>query len=355
MKKLRIAQVAPLWFTVPPNGYGGIERVIKLLSDGLVDRGHAVTLFAAPGSDTKAELRSVYHSPLIADGKLWSNPIWNLRNIQKAVEAANAGEFDVVHIHLDLWGLLSQGVSRVPIVHTMHNPLYRSNADADINDRVRLYNEEAPRTNIAFISEAARKAANIDFPKGRVVYNGVDHRELQFDPKGGDHFIWIARLDKHKGVENAIAAAERAGAKLMLASRVDASRQEYFDTVIRPHLNDRITFVGEMTKGRFSEFYGKAKALLYPIEWEEPFGLVVAEAMACGTPVIAYDRGAMREIIDDGVTGFVVPRDDVDAFAEAMAKIDTIDRAKVRDRVDTMFGADHMTDSYERFYYDLLA
>lgn len=355
MKKLRIAQVAPLWFTVPPRGYGGIERVVKLLSDGLVDRGHDVTLFAAPGSVTKARLVSVYHAPLIADGKNWSNPIWNLRNISKAFEAANAGEFDVIHLHLDLWGLFFQGLTRVPSLLTMHNPLYRTNADADVNDRVRLFKEEADRTNVAFISEAAMRSANIDFPHGRVVYNGTDMRHFKYDAKGGDGFIWIARVDKHKGIENAIAAAERIGAKLALAGRIDPFRQDYFDTVIKPHLNDRITFVGEMTQEQLSAFYGSGKALLYPIEWDEPFGLVVTEAMACGTPVIAYDRGSMRELIKEGVSGYVVPRDDLDALVEAMEEVGNLDRAKVRAHAESSFSAERMTEAYEKYYYELRA
>jgi glycosyltransferase involved in cell wall biosynthesis len=354
MKKLRIAQVAPLWFTVPPKGYGGIERVIKLLCDGLVDRGHDVTLFASPGSDTKARLVSVYDAPLIEAGIIWSNPIWNLRNIQKAVEEGNRGGFDVIHMHMDLWGLFAHGVSKAPVVHTMHNPLYRTNADASKNDRLRLFREEAEQTNVAFISEAARHSSMVELPKGRVVYNGVDLAHFRFG-EGGDHFIWIARVNKHKGIENAIEAAERLGARLTLAGRIDPTQQEYFDTAIKPRLNDRITFIGELMQDQLPGFYGSATALLYPIEWDEPFGLVVAEAMACGTPVVAYDRGSMKELIEDGVSGYVTPRDDLDAFVEAMRKAGALDRKAVRAHVERRFSAERMTEGYEKFYNDILA
>lgn len=154
-KKLRIAQIAPLWFTIPPHGYGGIERIVSMLTEELVRRGHEVTLFAAPGSKTAARLISVFSQPLSDANISWSNPIWNLRNLSRAFEMANQGEFDIIHTHLDLWSLFFQGLTQVPVLHTMHNPLYRTNADATKDDRLRLFNEEGYRTKIAFISESA--------------------------------------------------------------------------------------------------------------------------------------------------------------------------------------------------------
>lgn len=190
-------------------------------------------------------------------------------------------------------------------------------------------------------------------PLGRVVYNGINLSDFQFNPKGGDHFVWIARMNKHKGVENAIAAAEKMGAYLTLAGRIDPTQEEYFEKVIKPHLNDKIKYVGELSEAQLSDFYGPAKALLYPIEWEEPFGLVVAEAMACGTPVIAYRRGSMPELIEDGKTGFVIDSN-IDELVKAMQKIDSIDRSAVRRRVEEKFSKESMTDAYEKWYYELL-
>lgn len=355
-RKLRIAQVAPLWITIPPQKYGGIERIIAMLCDGLTDRGHEVTLFAAPGSSAKAaRVVSVFRQPLIDAGIPWSNNVWNLRNLSTAYEMAKAEKFDVIHTHLDLWSLFFHNLADVPTLHTMHNPLYRDNADATKDDRLQLFTEEAHRTNIVFISEAAKRLAMVKFPKerARVIYNGSDTSHLKLNTTPRDHFAWIARMNKHKGVENAIAAAEALGVKLTLAGRIDPTQQEYFDNVIQPHLNERITYVGELTEEQLSDFYGSAKALLYPIEWEEPFGLVVTEAMACGTPVIAYRRGSMPELIEDGATGFVIDSD-LGKLADAMKRVDSIDRTVVRRRMEERFSKERMVEDYERVYYELL-
>ena len=350
--KLRIAQVAPLWFSIPPKGYGGIERIVAMLTEELMRRSHEVTLFASPGSITSARLISVFDKSLSEANIPWSNPIWNLRNLSRAFEMADEGEFDIVHCHLDLWGLFFQGIVKTPMIHTMHNPLYRTNADATKDDRLRLFSEEARRTDIVFISKSARKNSMVKFPKGRVIYNGIDLNHFHFNKNGGDHYIWIARMNKHKGVENAIEAAEKLGAKLFLAGRIDPTQEEYFEKIIKPHLNQNIRYVGELRDNELSDFYGSAKALLYPIEWEEPFGLVVAEAMACGTPVIAYRRGSMEELIKDGKTGFVVDSN-IELLTEAMKKISMIDRAVVRKHVEEKFSKERMTDDYEKTYYEL--
>ena len=238
----------------------------------------------------------------------------------------------------------------------MHNPLYRTNADANKDDRLRLFMEDAKRTNIVFISKSAKDQAMVGFPdqRARIIYNGIDLSHFKFNPKGGEHFVWIARMNKHKGVENAIAAAEKLGVKLLLAGRIDQTQTEYYETYIKPHLNEKIQYVGELTEKQLSDFYGPAKACLYPIEWEEPFGLVVAEAMACGTPVIAYRRGSMPELIEDGKTGFVIDSD-LGLLTEAMKKIDQIDRKLVRQRVEEKFSKEQMVNDYEKAYYELLS
>jgi len=356
-KKLRIAQVAPLWITVPPNKYGGIERIVAMLCDGLTDKGHEVTLFASPGSSAKCKkLVSVYEKPLLEANIAWSNPIWNLRNLSLATEMANKGEFDIIHTHLDVWSLFFHNLTNTPVLQTMHNPLYRDNADASKDDRLRLFAQEAGKINMVFISQSAKNQAMIEFPEDscQIIYNGSDLSHFQFNPKGGGHFIWIARMNKHKGVENAIAAAEKLNAKLLLAGRIDPTQQEYFDKFIKPHLNEKIKYIGELTEDQLSDFYGPAKALLYPIEWEEPFGLVVTEAMACGTPVIAYRRGSMPELIEDGKTGFVIDSN-LDLLVEAMKKIDQIDRSSVRQRVEKKFSKETMVDNYEKAYYKLIS
>ena len=242
-KKLRIAQIAPLWITIPPEKYGGIERIIAMLCDGLTARGHEVTLFAAAGSSAKCEkLVSVYEHPLLEANVSWSNPTWNLRNLSVAFEAANGGAFDIIHSHLDLWTLFFHNLTKTPVLHTMHNPLYRTNADANKDDRLRLFMEESSRTNIVFISQSAKEQAMLNFPeaRARIIYNGNDMSHFRFNPKGADHFVWIARMNKHKGVENAIAAVEKLDAKLILAGRIDPTQKEYFEKTIKPHLNEKI-------------------------------------------------------------------------------------------------------------------
>ena len=350
---MKIIQVAPLWFTIPPGKYGGIERVVSLLADGLVAKGHEVKLYAAPGSKSKAEIVSVYEKPLIEAGVSWDNPFWNLENLAEAAEEAASGKYDIVHSHLDVWALFFQGLSQCPFVHTMHNPLHVADEKAaKKDDRLNLFSRESNRTNIAFISESARKQAMVDLPHSRVIYNGIDTSHFKFG-EGGGHFIWIARINKHKGIENAIAAAEKIGARLTLAGRLDDTQEDYFNTAIKPRLNDKITYIGELGQEQLPEFYGSASALLYPIEWEEPFGLVVAEAMSCGTPVIAYRRGSMPELIEDGKTGFVIDSD-ISVLAEKMKGVGNMDRAYVRSHVERNFSKERMVDEYEKFYLDIL-
>ncbi len=355
-KKLRIAQIAPLWITIPPEKYGGIERIIAMLCDGLTDRGHEITLFASPGSTAKChKLVSVYQKPLLEANIPWSDPVWNLRNLSVAIEAANSGKFDIVHSHLDLWTLFFHNLTKTPVLQTMHNPLYRDNADATKDDRLKLFSEESNRIQMVFISQSAKNQSMVNFPpkRNQVIYNGSDLSHFKFNSKGGDHFIWIARMNKHKGVENAINACEKTGVKLLLAGRIDPTQKEYFETYIKPRLNEKIQYVGELTESQLSDFYGPAKALLYPIEWEEPFGLVVSEAMACGTPVIAYRRGSMPELIDDGKTGFVIDSN-IESLVKAMGKVGQIDRTLVRKKVEERFSKEVMVDNYEKAYYRLL-
>lgn len=351
MKKLRIAQIAPLWFTIPPKKYGGIERVVAFLTDELVKRGHQVTLFAPPGSKTLGKLVTVYPKPLIEAGISWSNPFWNLKNLSAAYKYAQNGKFDVIHSHLDLWTLYFQDLVNTPTVITLHNALYRSSFDPDENTRIKLFNEKRNNTNAVFISKAMRKTTPVKFSNSRVIYNGIDVDGFKFNPRGGNHFVWVSRVDKYKGIENVITAAERTGEKLLLAGRLDPSQKEYFNSRVKPHLNKKIQYVGELTGRELSDFFGSAKAFLYPIEWEEPFGLVVAEAMACGTPVIAYRRGSMPELIKDGKTGFLV--NNMNELIVAMGKVNRISRFAVRQHAENNFRKEQMTEKYEKLYYQL--
>ncbi|KPJ71766.1 hypothetical protein AMJ50_00265 [Parcubacteria bacterium DG_74_3] len=359
-KKLKIAQIAPLWIPVPPKKYGGIERIVHYLTEELVMRGHEVTLFASGNSKTKAKLVSVYHKGLL-EGKIpWTDPFWNLENLSRAFREAD--HFDVIHSHLDLWTLFFQELTKTPVLHTFHNPLYTASITDPkrIPTRLKMFNLHRKTSYGCFISKSQRKLCPVKFPRNWVVYNGIDLSLYKFNPKPKDYFVWIARVDPYKGIENAILAAKKAQVKLLLAGRLDPGRKEYFRKKIKPHLSNKIKFLGELSQEKLANFYGNARACLYPIEWQEPFGLIMAEAMACGTPVIAFDQGSVSEVIKNGKTGFVVPfldkkgKRNIKGLVGAIRKIDRIKREDCRNWVEKQFSYQRMTDDYEKIYYKIL-
>ena len=352
-KKLKIAQIAPLWFSIPPKKYGGTERIVSFLTEELVKRGHDVTLFASGDSKTKAKLISVYPKSLIKVGFNWQDPFWNLENLSKAFRMAE--KFDIIHCHLDIWALPFQDFTKVPVLHTLHNQIYKASITREGEKkptRLQIFEKHKRETLAVFISKSERLKSAIKFPKSWVIYNGLDVSEFKFNPKPKDHFIWIARIDPFKGIENAIKAAEKTGVKLLLAGRLDPYRQDYFKEKIKPHLSKKIQYLGEIPKERLSDFYGQAKACLYPIEWEEPFGLVMVESMACGTPVIAFKTGSVPEIVENGKTGFIVAN--IEEMVKVMKRVDEIDRFACRQRVEKYFTYQRMVDEYEKLYYSLI-
>lgn len=352
-KKLKIAQIAPLWFAIPPKKYGGIERIVSFLTEELVRRGHDITLFASGDSKTKAKLISVYPESLIKAKYNWQDPVWNLENLSEVFKKAN--DFDILHSHLDFWTLPFQDLTKTPVLHTLHNQLYKASITREGERkpaRIQIFERHRKEMLAAFISKSQRLKSAVKFPQSWVIYNGIDVSQFKFNPKPQNHFIWIARIDPFKGIENAIRAVEITGAKLLLAGRLDPNKEEYFKKKIKPHLSRKIRYIGELSQNELSKFYGSARALLYPIEWEEPFGLVMVEAMACGTPVIVFDRGSAKEVVKDKKTGFVVHS--IDAMIKAMKKIDTIDRMACRKRVENHFSYQRMVSGYEKLYYKLI-
>lgn len=346
MRRLHIAQIAPLWIRVPPVKYGGTELIVSHLCEELTRRGHAVTLFGPGNSVTSATLVAGFPTNLISAGIPWTNQLDTLRHLAQAF--ARAGEFDLIHSHVDLWETFFAYFSPIPVVHTIHNPLYSSR-----RDDLRLQQLARARwSHYVTISEAQYRLGSAKLNRVGTVYNGIDMAKFRYTENAGDRFIWIARVDPYKGIENAIAAAKLAGAKLNLAGRLDPARRQYFRQRIRPHLKHGIRWLGEIPAGQKNRFFGSARALLYPIEWHEPFGLVMVEAMACGTPVIAYDMGSVREIVRDGVTGFVVKT--IPEMVRAMKKIGTIDRRACRRWVEEKFTVEKMVDGYEEVYKKVL-
>lgn len=352
-KKLKIAQVAPLWFSIPPEKYGGIEWIVYSLCEELTKKGHDVTLFASGDSKVPCKLVSVYPRGVLKDGVSWRDKTYDMLNLSEAF--SRASEFDIIHSHIDLWELYFPRFIKTPCLHTIHNPLYSKN---ERDSRLFIF-EKFKNNNFVLISKAQKKLSRVKL-NATVIYNGIRLQEFKFNPKPQNHIVWAARIDKHKGIENAIEAAKKVNVKLILAGRLDPLQREYFENNIRPHLGEQIQYFGEYSREQKSDFLGCARALLYPIEWEEPFGLIMAEAMACGTPVIAFDRGSVREIVKQGKTGFVVKSLDkkgninINGLAKAIKKISQIDRRACRAWVEENFTSEKMVENYEKVYQKII-
>jgi glycosyltransferase involved in cell wall biosynthesis len=291
---MRIAQVAPPFQSIPPDGYGGTERVVSLLTDELVRRGHEVTLFASGDSTTSARLIPTVDTALWREAEVRDPLIYWTVTLGEAYGRAKDGEFDVVHSHLDFLAFASAALIETPTVTTLHGRL-------DLPDLPRLY-ARFPRMPLVSISDSQREP----LPAARwvaTVYNAVDTECLTFNPRGGDYLAWLGRLSPEKGLDRAIRIARLADlplkveARLPLQDRSDPSVRadwDYYEGVVKPLLGEgHVELVGEVSDAEKSEFLGNALALLNPIDWPEPFGLVMAEALACGTPVVARRRGSV--------------------------------------------------------------
>lgn len=340
---MRIAQVAPLYESVPPRGYGGTERVVSYLTEELVRQGHEVTLFASGDSETKAELVPICPRSLRLDPSVVLDMPYHFIEIERVAELA--GHFDVIHHHVDF---LHFPVSRrlaTPTVTTLHGRL-------DLPGLVQLYREysDAP---VVSISDAQRKP----LPEANyvgTVYHGLPNDLYACHSGKGDYFAFVGRISPEKRVDRAIEIATRLGVPLKIAAKIDKADREYFERDVK-HLFDNplVEYVGEVSDADKDGFLGDARALLFPIDWPEPFGLVMIEAMACGTPVVAFRAGSVPEVIDDGVTGFVV--DDMDSAIRAAERTLTLDRKRCRAVFEARFSAERMAQDYVTLYSRLCA
>jgi glycosyltransferase involved in cell wall biosynthesis len=337
---VRIAQLCPPWLAVPPKGYGGIEWVVALLADGLAERGHDVTLFATGDSETKARLEYVFE---VAPGSAQINdPILDATHAMFSLRDARE-RFDVLHVHTPFSALAAAIETGVPVVHTLHGSF--------TDDMKRLYSLVRNRAWYVAISEA-QKAFDPDLRYGGVVYNGIDMDLYELREAKEDFVLFLGRAAPEKGWRRAIDTAKLAGERLVSAVKVaHPTEHEEWETNIRPVLPPDFEVMGEITQERKVDLLRRAKAVLFPIDWQEPFGLVMTEAMACGTPVIATPRGSVPEVIDDGVTGWVV---DVERYAEEAAdrltRLRDIDPGTCRDRVRRLFSKEAMVAGYERVF-----
>jgi glycosyltransferase involved in cell wall biosynthesis len=335
---MNVAILAPVWFAVPPTGYGGIEWVVSLLADALADAGHDVTLFASGDSRTKARLASVYPE---APSRLIGRTYWELRHALACFERAD--EFDVINDHTGMLGATLGATVRTPVAHTVHGPL--EGEPGEIYEQIgRL----APQVGLISISMNQRK------PRPKLNWIANVHNALEFSvypvkPHRGDYLLFLGRLSPDKGAHRAVAVAMEAGLPLKIAGKMQEPKErKYFHELVEPHLIDGIEYLGEVTHGEKVELLQNARATLFPIEWEEPFGLVMIESMACGTPVIATRRGAVPEVIEHGRSGVIV--DDYRQMARVLEQADDLDPFELRRYVEEEFSPERMVRDYVAAY-----
>lgn len=338
---MRIAQVAPLSESVPPIRYGGTERVVHYLTEELVRRGHDVTLFASGDSQTSARLVAA------AEQALWRSEyrmpdVFHTIQIEQVRQSARL--FDIIHFHLDHWHFPLMREMGQPQLTTMHGRL-------DLPEFAPLF-QSFPDVPLVSISDAQRAPhPNVNWQA--TVYHGLPPGLFHLRTDPDDYLAFMGRTSPEKGLDSAIKIAIQAGMKLRISAAVQPANRDYFEQVIRPRLDHPlIEFVGELGGKEKEAFLRGARALLFPIDWPEPFGLVMIEAMACGTPVIAYRRGSVEEVVRDGVSGFIV--DSQEGAVDALARLDLLDRRAIRAYFEERFSVERMVDAYLDVYRGLM-
>ena len=339
---MRIAQVAPLYESVPPKYYGGTERVVSYLTEELIRQGHEVTLFASGDSETKARLVAACRRSLRLDEECIDQMAHQILMLERVFQ--RAAEFDIIHFHVDyLHFPLSR---RQPITHvtTLHGRL-------DIPDLIPLYQEFQDMPVISISNEQRKPLPWANWQA--TVYHGLPADLYRFRPEPGNYLAFMGRISPEKRVDRAIEIAKRIQIPLKIAAKVDPVDKDYFESVIAPLLGDPLVeFVGEIGDAQKNEFLGNAYALLLPIDWPEPFGLVMIEAMACGTPVIAYRGGAVPEIMEEGHTGFIV--EELEDAVEAVQRVPELSRKRCREVFEQRFTVTRMARDYLQAYKRLI-
>lgn len=339
---MRIAQVAPLFESVPPHGYGGTERVVSYLTEELVREGADVTLFASGDSSTGAELDPVCERSLRLDPSCRDPMVHMVRQLERV--ARRAHEFDVIHYHISyLHFPLSRALGLTQLT-TLHGRL-------DLPELRCIY-DDFPEMPLVSISHAQQRP----LPGARFVgnvYHGLPLDLYRFEPEPDDYLAFIGRVSPEKRVDRAIAIARRLGLPLRIAAKIDDADRDYYEREIAHLFDDPLVeYVGEIGERDKGEFLGKARCLLFPVDWPEPFGLAMIEAMACGTPVVAFRCGSVPEVIDDGLTGYCV--DDLDAAVAATTRATRLDRRECRATFERRFSAQRMAREYMHLYHAIL-
>ncbi len=336
---MKIAMLAPPWIKIPPPGYGGIEQVLALLAGELTERGHDVTLFAAPGTHSRAHVLSPLESAHPDEIQMAKFEADHVASAFDRIDQTDP-PFDIVHDHSGFTAFAFANRIGIPLVHTLHGPF-------DTNTKA-FYARHAHKACVTALSRYQAEQAPEALEVVAVIGNPIVVGEFPFRSDKDDYLFWIGRFTDYKGAHAAIAVAREAGAPLVLAGPVQPGQHEYFAREVEPYLDgEQVRYVGEVGEEK-RDLYAGARALLMPIRWPEPFGLVMTEAMACGTPVIAFAEGSAPELVIDGETGFVV--DDDHAMAEAVGRLDEIDPARCRASMEERFDVAPVAAAYEAAY-----
>ncbi len=344
---MRIAQVAPLTESIPPQSYGGTERIVSYLEDALVRSGHEITVFASGDSQVKGKLIPCRDMAARLDtGKINCEMADSIRMLEKVRSMAD--DFDIIHLHMDLLPMPVFADMPEKTVMTLHGRL-------DLKGLRQFYKIYCRFPLVSISNYQRLPLAGINF--ARTIYHGIPEKYYEFSPEGNQEYLaFLGRFSPEKGAERAIGIAEKTGMDIRIAAKIctqSASNETYYLKMIKPLLDfPFVEYIGEIAEHEKSDFLGKAHALLMPISWPEPFGLVMIEAMACGTPVIAFRCGSVPEIIEDGVTGFIV--DDVEEAVEAVKKIPSLDRSRIRKCFEKKYTDKIMAQNYEKLYQELI-
>jgi glycosyltransferase involved in cell wall biosynthesis len=336
---MRIAQVSPLFESVPPKLYGGTERVVSWLTEELVRQGHEVTLFASGDSNTGARLVPVCERSLRLDEQCHDQLAYIVLGLEKVIQMEQ--EFDLVHWHIDYIAYPLERRMTTPHVTTLHGRL-------DIPDLVPIY-QEYKEIPVISISNSQRKPLPwVNWQA--TIHHGLPADLFDFQDQPGTYLAFLGRISPEKGVDNAIEIASRAGIPLKIAAKISTADRAYYEEVIKPLIENHpdVEFLGEISEMEKNGFLGNALALLFPITWPEPFGIVMIESMACGTPIIAFPGGSVTEVMENGASGFIVPN--VDGAVKAIDRIASLNRKKVRQVFEKRFTSRHMTENYLKAY-----
>lgn len=340
---LKIAQVAPLIEPVPPKKYGGTERVVSALTEELVNRGHKVTLFASGDSKTSAKLVSVYPRSL-REAKIKDlYGVNDLALLNTGIVYKNQDEYDIIHDHNSPLSLPIANNSNIPVVITIHGAFTATSR--------LLYSAFNNPKFICISKSQASSGRNIEIED--VIYNGLKMENYPFSRESGGYMLFVGRISMEKGVHHAIEVSQILNIPLIIAAKLDVRDIQYFKEYIEPALSEGyIKWIGEVDEEERNRLMSKAVCMLHPVIWREPFGLTMIEAMACGCPVIGFNKGSIPEIIDHGKTGFVV--NDIDEMIDSVLNIGSIDRAECRKHVLKNFNVAKMADKYEEIYFRIL-